>query len=612
MLMMVTSGAALLLAATMSIVYAYFQVRQDMAVNLGASASLTFENTRAAIDFEDPLTAQESLATLRSNPSIQLACLYRANGAVFAEFRPNPDRNCPASPPAVGDRFSATNLQLVRRDETSGKPAEWLLLESDLSVLFARLQSQATITAFGLLGALAVAFLLSASLQRIVSKPIVELADLASAVSLTGDYSRRATKRTDDESGVLADSVNRMLERIRRVESEREGALDREREANRAKDEFLATLSHELRTPLSAILGWTQLLRRKMVPPEEVDRGLERIERNAHAQNRLISDLLDVSRILSGKLSLHRQSIDLAPITRTLVESMLPLAQARQIRLHAEIDHARLPAFIDADRISQVVTNLLSNALKFTPPGGSVTVTLRPVGEMQELSVADTGAGISPDFLPRVFEPFRQADATHTRAYGGLGLGLAIVKRLTEMHGGDVRVESGGVGAGSTFTVRLPAADGLQPPNSTEQPERRATPDLSGYVVLAVDDDPDTRELVMAALAPTGARVLGAGSAEEAIATALQTPLDVLVTDLAMPHQDGYTLIQRLRDTQGERMPQVLIALTAFAAEADAERSLALGFDAHLTKPFDPDLLVATIHELLAVPKMPTAGPAVH
>jgi signal transduction histidine kinase/CheY-like chemotaxis protein len=603
-LLMITSGVALLLAAVMSIMYAYFQVRDDMVVSLGASATLVFENTRPAVRFEDPLTAQESLATLRANPSIQLACLYRATGELFADYRPIAGRECPRSPPAAGNRFTTTYLELVQRDTESGKPAEWLLLQSHLDLLFARLRSQATITAFGLLGALAVAFLLSASLQRIVLQPITELADLTSTVSATGDYSRRAVKRSDDELGVLAESVNRMLERIRRVEEEREGALAREREANRAKDEFLATLSHELRTPLSAILGWTQLLRRHALPADELEHSLERIERNAHAQNRLINDLLDVSRILSGKLSLHRQSVDLAPVTRTIVDSMVPLAQARQITLTADIAKAPLPAFIDADRIHQVVTNLLSNALKFTPPGGTVTVALRSTGEMAELTVADTGAGITAEFLPRVFEPFRQADSSHTRAHGGLGLGLAIVKRITEMHGGDVTVRSDGVGLGATFSVRLPAAPGEFQAGVTPAGRAvvRSSPDLSRYSVLVVDDDSDTRDLVLAAVAPTGARLSGAASVAEAVDAAVRRPPDVLITDIAMPVQDGYALIEQLREALNGRMPAVLIALTAFASEADTQHSLAVGFDVHLTKPFDPDLLVATIHERLNAP----------
>jgi signal transduction histidine kinase/CheY-like chemotaxis protein len=599
-MLMITSGMALLLASTMSILYAFFQVREDVAVNLGSSARLVLSNTRVSVSFEDSTDALQALEALRSNPSIRLACLYRPEGALLAAFRPDSVSMCPPKPPPAGYSYSGGRLELIERDVVpDGQPGAWVLIQSDLALLTDRLRGQATITLVVFAVALLLAFVLSSVLQRIVSQPVVELAQLTQAVSATGDYSRRVEKRSEDELGMLADSINGMFERITLVESERQVALEREREANRAKDEFLATLSHELRTPLSAILGWTQLMRRKLVPPEEFARGLERIERNAHAQNRLINDLLDLSRILSGKMSLQRQAADLTAITRVIVESMLPLAQAQEIALHADLGDQRLLAFIDADRISQVATNLLTNALKFTPHGGTVTVTTRRVGEMVELAVSDTGAGIAPDFLPRVFEPFRQADASHTRKHGGLGLGLAIVKRITEMHGGDVNVESAGVGAGSRFTIRLPAA--VEPAviagMADDANSAGTTPDLSALAILIVDDDADTRELVRIALTRTGARLSVASSSAEGLAAALSGPPDVLITDIAMPLQDGHEMVQRLRESLGPRTPKVIIALSAFAAEKDAERSLSLGFDAHVTKPFEPDFLVATIHE---------------
>jgi len=599
-MLMITSGTALLLASSMSIIYSFFQVRKDAVVDLGSSARLVLANTRVSVSFDDATDARQVLDALGSNPSIRLACLYRPEGAFFAEFRPYDGATCPAKALPAGSSYSGGRLELIERDAVvQGQAGAWVLIQSDLTLLSERLRSQATITLVVFAVALVLAFVLSSVLQRIVSQPVVELAQLTQAVSATGDYSRRVQKRSEDELGMLADSINGMFERITLAEAERHVALEREREANRAKDEFLATLSHELRTPLSAILGWTQLMRRKLVPPEEFARGLERIERNAHAQNRLINDLLDLSRILSGKMSLQRQAVDLTAITRVIVESMMPLAQAQEIALHGDLGDHKLLAFIDADRISQVATNLLTNALKFTPRGGSVTVTTRRVGEMVELTVSDTGAGIAPDFLPRVFEPFRQADASHTRKHGGLGLGLAIVKRITEMHGGDVKVQSAGVGAGSRFTVRLPAA--VEPAamagGASDDDAARSMPDLSALRILVVDDDADTRELVKIALARTGARLSVASSAAEGLATALSEPPDVLITDIAMPLQDGHEMVQHLRESLGPRAPKVVIALSAFAAEKDTERSMSLGFDAHVTKPFEPDFLVATIHE---------------
>ena len=602
-MMLIVSGAALLLASVASMAYQYSQFRTDLARNAATSATLILANTRPSVSFNDPEDAHDTLATLTASSHLRLACLYLSTGELFAGYRPHQEEpGCPPSPPPVGHRFSATNLELVQRDIVEGRPTEWLLLRNDLNLLMVRLRTQALITTLVFCAALFLAYVLSLSLQSLVSDPVVELASLARGVSVTGDYSRRAVKRSDDEIGVLAESFNQMLERVTAAEAEREGALAREREANRTKDEFLATLSHELRTPLGAILGWAQLLRRKIVPVEEMERGLERIERNAHSQNRLINDLLDISRILSGKLSLHRQPADLVAIARVILDSLAPLAQSRRVSLHADWEEPKMLALIDTDRISQVLSNLLSNALKFTPPEGEVRVTIRRAGEMQEIAVSDTGAGIAPDFLPRLFEPFRQADASHTRAHGGLGLGLAIARRITDMHGGDISAESAGIGQGAVFRVRLPAAvevPRMLGPGSGSAGDSAGVPDLSPYSILVVDDDQDSRDLVVSALGSAGAHAMSAASADEAIALALDAPPDVLITDIAMPHIDGYTLKARLEQQLKDRMPGVVIALSAFAAEADARRSIELGFDAHITKPFDADFLLATIHEQL-------------
>jgi CheY-like chemotaxis protein len=288
-------------------------------------------------------------------------------------------------------------------------------------------------------------------------------------------------------------------------------------------------------------------------------------------------------------------------LARTAADGMFALAHSRRLALSVVAEQETALAVVDADRISQVISNLVSNALKFTPAGGRVDLIVRRAGEMQEVVVSDTGAGIAPDFLPRVFEPFRQADASHARPHGGLGLGLAIVHRIVEMHGGEVTAESAGEGRGATFRVRLPAATESQLAASHDAGHALdvTTPDLSGVKILVVDDDADTRELVTAALRPTHATVNAASSADEALATALVVPPDVLVTDLAMPYVDGYTFKKRLEAVLGDRMPTLLIALSAFAAEADVKRSIAHGFHAHLTKPFDAALLLATIRDRL-------------
>jgi signal transduction histidine kinase/ActR/RegA family two-component response regulator len=599
-MLMVTSGGAILLAGAGMMGYHYLQFRQTAVADLSTTATLTLVNTRPALSFEDESDAQLSMAPLTTRPGLIVACLYNTEGRLFTHVRgPARPMDCPSSPPPEGYRFASYGLELVKRDAPGDKPAQWLVLRSDLGLLRRQLGNQALITLLVLAGALLPALLVSAALQRVVSQPVIELARVATDVSRTGDYSRRAIKRTDDELGILADAFNTMLERITDAEAARETALAREREANRTKDEFLATLSHELRTPLSAILGWTQLMRRQAVPPAEQARALERIELNAQTQNRLISDLLDLSRILSGKLSLQRDAVDLVAIAQSVLDSHAPLAQTRGVRLTLDAQAGPLHADVDADRVAQIVSNLISNALKFTAAGGAVTLSMRRTGEMVELVVADTGEGIAPDFLPRIFEPFRQADASHSRTHGGLGLGLAIVKRIAEMHGGDVMASSEGLGRGAAFTVRLPAATTTTSDNAPDA-NRLPTkaPNLAGLSVLIVDDDGDARELVNAALSAAGARSIAAASAADAITVAVQSPPDVLITDLGMPGMGGYAMVETMRARLGATMPPVVIALSAFASQRDVDESLARGFAAHITKPFDSALLVETVEQL--------------
>jgi PAS domain S-box-containing protein len=367
------------------------------------------------------------------------------------------------------------------------------------------------------------------------------------------------------------------------------------------KDEFLATLSHELRTPLSAILGWSQVLRRKRVDEAELHHALDVIERNARVQTQLIEDLLDMSRITSGKVRLDIQPLQPLAFVEAALQTLAPAAEAKDIRLEKLLDPAAGPISGDPGRLQQVVWNLLSNAIKFTPRGGKVQVVLERVNSHIEVSVADTGIGIAAEFLPYVFERFRQADATTTRKFGGLGLGLSIVKHLVELHGGTVRLQSAGEGLGTTFTVRLPLAVvrrsvGEEPrrhpraPREASQDYRVA--DLSGLRVLVVDDEPDARELLRQVLADCGAEVIAAAGAAEALALLTRERPQLLVSDIGMPEADGYELLKRVR-ALGERLPA--IALTAFARSEDRTRALRAGFLVHVAKPVEPSELVATV-----------------
>jgi PAS domain S-box-containing protein len=374
-------------------------------------------------------------------------------------------------------------------------------------------------------------------------------------------------------------------------------------EANRAKDEFLATLSHELRTPLTAILGWARILLSGRFDTSQLSQAIAVIERNASAQAQLIEDLLDVSRIIVGKLQLNTRPIEnLEPLVEAIVDSFRPAAQAKQIDLATKIDRLAGPIEGDRDRLQQVVWNLLSNAIKFTPPGGRVEVRCERREAEIELRVSDTGKGISAAFLPHLFDRFAQADSTATRAHRGLGLGLAIVRHLVELHGGTVHAASRGEGQGSTFTVRLPIAGGQ---SDIKQPlrlsfeswkARALRPKIQGVRVLVVEDEDDSRALLATIFEGAGALVEAVSSAGAAFQALKRFHADVLVCDLGLPGQDGYDLIRTLRALeagQGGRIPGV--AVTAYASRDDRDRALAAGFQAHVTKPIDPTVLVEVV-----------------
>jgi PAS domain S-box-containing protein len=388
------------------------------------------------------------------------------------------------------------------------------------------------------------------------------------------------------------------------LERERAARADTER-ASRMKDEFLATLSHELRTPLNAILGWAHILR-AAPPAEDVSEGLEIIERNARVQTQIIEDLLDMSRIVSGKVRLDVQRVELAEVVRAAVETVRPAADAKGIRLQAVLDPLAGPISGDANRLQQVFWNLLTNAVKFTPKGGRVHVLLERVNSHLEVSVIDTGEGIQPDFLPHVFDRFRQADGGTARRHGGLGLGLAIVKQLIELHGGSVRVKSGGAGLGATFTVNLPLL--VVHPEPVTEVERRhpsawSTPairdtcvEIEGVRVLVVDDEPDARGLIKRVLEECKAVVTTAASAQEALELLRTHAPDVLVSDIGMPGEDGYALIARVRELspeQGGDTPAV--ALTAYARTEDRMKAMLAGFQHHLVKPVEPAELITLV-----------------
>jgi PAS domain S-box-containing protein len=390
----------------------------------------------------------------------------------------------------------------------------------------------------------------------------------------------------------------------RRAQEERERLLQDAEAASRAKDQFLATLSHELRTPLNAVVGWAHMLRSGKLDEPATMRAVETIDRNARAQSQLISDILDISRIVSGKLRLSVRPVDLTPVVEAALDTVRPAAEAKGIRLQAVLDPAAGPVSGDADRLQQVIWNLLANAIKFTPRSGRVQVRLSRINSHVELRVEDTGVGIGSEFMPHAFELFRQRDGTPSRQHGGLGLGLALVKHLVELHGGSVECASPGEGMGAVFSVKLPLmivatrGDGVHPTAETGSAMPTA-PSLDGLFVLVVDDDPDAQDLIATLLEERGARVRAVGSAAEALAALEAERPDVLLSDIEMPGQDGYWLMRTIRalpPEKGGRVPAA--ALTAYARTEDRMQALLAGFHLHMPKPVQPAELAAVVASL--------------
>jgi PAS domain S-box-containing protein len=464
---------------------------------------------------------------------------------------------------------------------------------------------------------------LMANLRRVVESrlPVTDATEYRSPSGTLGYYEYILAPVFDEGDRVVSvggtsrDITARRQEEIERqqlLESERAARSEAER-ASRLKDEFLATLSHELRTPLNAILGWAQLLRRGG-GDETLMEGLDVIERNAKVQTQLIEDLLDMSRIISGKIRLDVQRVDLAAVVDAAVEAVRPSASLKGLQIRKLLDPLAGPVMGDPNRLQQVVWNLLTNAIKFTPKLGRIEVILERINSHVEIHVSDTGQGIKPEFLPHVFERFRQADGSTTRRHGGLGLGLSIVKSLVELHGGKVRVTSAGEGLGSTFTITLPlAVVKHEGPREHPTTPRLMSGDcdslsLQGLKVLVVDDEPDARELVKRLLEECHAQVFTAASAAEGLAVLSRERPDVLLSDIGMPGTDGYAFMRQVRQlphADGGKIPA--IALTAFARSEDRTRAMIAGYQVHLSKPVEHQELIATVASLAGRTQVPLA-----
>jgi signal transduction histidine kinase len=442
---------------------------------------------------------------------------------------------------------------------------------------------------FALAGAL-----LSLLAAQWIAGPVRRLVAAARGVQ-AGQFSRPVPLHGPTEVRELGRAFATMADALGRLVTREKAARTEAERANQAKDEFLATVSHELRTPLTAIMGWARLLRDGNLDPASAARALAAIERNAEAQRRLINDLLDVSRIIRGQLQFEEVVVPLAAVVDAALETVNPQAADKGVAIARQVGGDPILVLGDAQRLQQVVWNVVWNAVKFTPSGGRVTVTLGRVGGQAELIVADTGIGMDSEFVPHVFDWFRQADAASTRTYSGLGVGLGLVHQIVTLHGGEVRADSAGPGLGSTFTVTLPIYERTAFVPALAVAAQRPAADLRAIRVLVVDDDEETVEAVRAVLTQAGAAVETAVNAEDARREVEAFHPTVLISDLAMPREDGYTLMRSLRSAD---ITVPAIALTAYARREDADRALAAGFQVHLAKPVDPASLIDTVATL--------------
>jgi signal transduction histidine kinase len=618
-LALAVSAAALTAAVAGLLAFDIERFRTSAIDDAHALAQVIAENTAAAIMFDDEDAAQATLSSVRVRPTIVAACVYRADGSLLSSFVRSASSACPAEPRDEETWRSVSSSAAVTRN---GRSIGTVFVLRELSDLGPRVVATASAGALMLLVGAAIALALARSLQTVISRPIVALAHAAASVGGDQQYVLPAIDAPPDEIGDLVRAFGDMVRRIgetnaalresnvalrseveqrRAMQAEREALLAREREASRLKDEFLAAVSHELRTPLNAILGWTQILQTTDPSGETTARAVASLARNAQAQNRVIEDLLDISRIITGKLQLAVAPLDLRSVIAAAVEVTEPTAASRHVEVHVDVPESPCIVQGDADRLRQVLWNLLSNALKFTPPGGRVDVRLSSTADECVLTVSDTGVGIPSSFLAHVFERFRQADGSMTREQGGLGLGLAIVKELTELHGGSVRAESAGKGQGATFTVSLPRASGEKAARPRDDGATIPGPSLAGIDVMVVDDNADALEIVSLALESAGAHVRRFHSGADAVAEWAHRPADVLLCDLAMPGMDGFEVLARVRAADaGAGRTTSAIAVTAYASEEDRARCVGAGFVRHLAKPYSIADVVSTVAAVAA------------
>ncbi|HSC10581.1 MAG TPA: ATP-binding protein [Rhodanobacteraceae bacterium] len=599
-LVTLTSGVAILAVCFTLVGADYLNMRRETLAGLQTQMMIVAMNSGAPLAFGDRRSASEALSAFQTRAAVARAELYDVKGNLFASYQ-RPDA-APAPSAGATPVASTADLRTQRTAiEEQGQQLGTLEVAYDLDELQRHLWQTLGLSTVVALIAVFLVYLFSLRIRRTLIRPIELLSQTARRISHTRDYAQRAPKVSDDELGTFTETFNQMLAQIQKQDAEIQASRAEALHASQLKDEFLATLSHELRTPMAPILGWAQILRLSGESNAQVLQASAVIERNARAQNKIVDDLLDMSRIVSGKLKLDVRTMDLADAVHAAIETVAAAATAKSIALEQDIEPGLAIVHGDPHRLQQVAWNLMSNAIKFTANGGSVRVVLRRQSAQAVLSVSDSGQGITAEFLPYIFERFRQADSSITRHHGGLGLGLSIARQLVELHGGDIAAASAGVNHGSTFTVSLPLAPGMaaqkfKPLADSAPPSAQGQTSLRGCKVLLVEDEQDARELTEGVLRFAGATILAVDSAAAALGVIEDFRPDVLLSDIGMSEASGYDLIRQVRASPSVAVRDVAaIALTAFARPEDRVLARAAGFQQHLSKPVDNDVLIGAV-----------------
>jgi len=585
LVVLATTVSALLLSAAGLVIYDLRSYERQWTNDLNATAEVLARASAPALAFNDRRTAAGDLSVMKARTRILATALYSRDGELFATYvQPGADVTFPAHPEANGYRVEDDQLVLFRRVVENGEPIGTVYMRA-LYRPYERLRDYLTIIVGVMVASFAAAALFSGWLQTAVTKPILEVARVAREVMEKRDYSLRARKTTEDEIGQLVDAFNDMVAETGR----RAQAL---READRRKDEFLATLAHELRNPLAPLRNALEILRLAGEDPERARKAREMMERQLAQMVRLVDDLLDVSRITTGKLAVRKTVVDLQGVVRDALETVRPFIDSRRHAL--ELDFADEPIRVDADRtrLAQVFVNLLNNAAKYTHPEGRITITVAREGRNGVVRVRDTGIGLAPESISTIFEMFVQLDRSLERSQAGLGVGLTLARRLVQLHDGEISAYSEGPGRGSEFVVRLPLGTGQAP--RPEPPADEAPPPPPARRILLADDNIDFASSLGHLLEERGHQVRIVHDGAEALEAALHFGPDIAFLDIGMPKIHGYELARRLR-AQPQTAHCMLVAVTGWGQEDDRRRAREAGFDRHLVKPVDPRQIASIV-----------------